>query len=377
MKQYIGIRCSKYGQVRIGIVEQEETLCFGQAVVAYNEHSVFFGRIVWQCDSLSSPEFLLSKIGEKPQDLSGEVKTKSELSESIDFCKPQNPFTIRLAHDDEIATAAHNEELVNQAFDFCRSCIKQHGLEMKLVDVEVLLDKSKMIFYFTAPTRIDFRELVKDLVREYRTRIELRQIGVRHETQMLGALGNCGMVICCRRYLKNFAPVTIKMAKEQNLFLNPAKISGVCGRLLCCLSYEQESYDAFHNAAPKIGKRYTTDKGLLKVIRTNMFKNSVTAVNEQSQEEEIALDEWEALHPVKAKGFDDSSDHGDQNMYGNYMDMGSEGHFEEDMDLTKLLDEEYQDPKNPHHQKNSKKNKNHYRPKEKNYKRASFDDSRE
>lgn len=377
MKQYIGIRCSKYGQVRIGIVEHEETLCFGQAVVAYNDNSIFFGRIVWQCSSLTSPEFLLSKIGEKPQDLNGEVKTKSELSESIDFCKPQNPFTIRLANEDEIVTAAHNDNLIEQAFNFCRSCIKQHGLEMKLVDVEVLLDKSKMIFYFTAPTRIDFRELVKDLVREYRTRIELRQIGVRHETQMLGALGNCGMVICCRRYLKNFAPVTIKMAKEQNLFLNPAKISGVCGRLLCCLSYEQESYDAFHNAAPKIGKRYMTDKGLLKVIRANMFKNTATVMTEQGQEEDINIDDWEKLHPVKAKGFDDSLDHAEQHMYGNYMDMGSETHFGEDMDLTKLLDEEYQEPKGQSQGKYVKKPKNHYRPKEKNYKRASFDESQE
>ena len=278
MKQYIGIRCSKYGQVRIGIVEREETLCFGQAVVAYNDNSIFFGRIVWQCSSLSSPEFLLSKMNEKNQEENGEVRAKSELSESIDFCKPQNPFTIRLAQEDEIVKATEHEELVEQAFEFCRNCIKNHRLEMKLVDVEILLDRSKMIFYFTAPTRIDFRELVKDLVREYRTRIELRQIGVRHETQMLGALGNCGMVICCRRYLKNFAPVTIKMAKEQNLFLNPAKISGICGRLLCCLSYEQDTYDAFHNAAPKIGKRYTTDMGILKVVRTNMFKNTVAEI---------------------------------------------------------------------------------------------------
>ena len=233
MKQYIGIRCSKYGQVRIGIVEAEQNLCFGQAVVAYNDSSIFFGRIVWQCNSLNSANFLLNKMNDKGQEENGEVRVKSELSESIDFCKPQNPFTIRLAHEDEI--------------------------------LKVLLDRSKMIFYFTAPTRIDFRELVKDLVREYRTRIELRQIGVRHETQMLGALGNCGMVICCRRYLKNFAPVTIKMAKEQNLFLNPAKISGICGRLLCCLSYEQDNYDNFHAQAPKIGKRYTTDLGMLKV----------------------------------------------------------------------------------------------------------------
>ena len=246
---------------------------------------------------------------------------------------------------------------------------------MKLVDVEVLLDKSKMIFYFTAPTRIDFRELVKDLVREYRTRIELRQIGVRHETQMLGALGNCGMVICCRRYLKNFAPVTIKMAKEQNLFLNPAKISGICGRLLCCLSYEQDTYDAFHSLAPKIGKRYTTDSGVLKVIRTNMFKNIVVVLNEQGQEQEIDVDEWKNLNPVKAQGFDDYPEHDEQGMYGSYMAMGTE-HYGEDMDLSKLLDEEYQEEK-PQYNKYARKSNYQYRSKEKQYKRASFDENQE
>ena len=375
MKQYIGIRCSKYGQVRIGIVEREETLCFGQAVVAYNDNSIFFGRIVWQCSSLSSPEFLLSKMNEKNQEENGEVRAKSELSESIDFCKPQNPFTIRLAQEDEIVKATEHEELVEQAFEFCRNCIKNHGLEMKLVDVEILLDRSKMIFYFTAPTRIDFRELVKDLVREYRTRIELRQIGVRHETQMLGALGNCGMVICCRRYLKNFAPVTIKMAKEQNLFLNPAKISGICGRLLCCLSYEQDTYDAFHNAAPKIGKRYTTDMGILKVVRTNMFKNTVAVLNEQGQEQEIDVDGWEGLHPVKTQGFDDCHEHDEQTAYGNYMSMGNDEHFGEDMDFSKLLDDEYQEERSQN--RYNRKPKPRYRQKEKQFKRASFDESHE
>lgn len=376
MKQYIGIRCSKYGQVRIGIVEADQKLCFGQAVVAYNDSSIFFGRIVWQCNSLNSANFLLNKMNDKTQEENGEARVKSELSESIDFCKPQNPFTIRLADEEEILKATEQEGLVAQAFEFCKACIKDHGLEMKLVDVEVLLDRSKMIFYFTAPTRIDFRELVKDLVREYRTRIELRQIGVRHETQMLGALGNCGMVICCRRYLKNFAPVTIKMAKEQNLFLNPAKISGICGRLLCCLSYEQDNYDNFHAEAPKIGKRYNTDLGMLKVVRTNMFKNMAVVVNEQGQEQEIDVDEWKTLNPVKAQGYDDYQEHDEQGMYGNYMSMGSDEHYGEDMDLSKLLDEEYQEEK-PQHNKYGRKPNNHYRTKEKHYKRASYDENQE
>ena len=172
---------------------------------------------------------------------------------------------------------------------------------MKLVDVEVLFDRSKMIFFFTAPTRIDFRDLVKDLVRQYRTRIELRQIGVRHETQMLGALGNCGMVCCCRRYLHKFAPVTIKMAKEQNLFLNPTKISGICGRLLCCLSYEQENYDTFHRSCPKLGKRYQTTSGPMRVLRSNMFRNTVVLLPDGGQEVEMTLEEWQALKPSRAE----------------------------------------------------------------------------
>ncbi len=166
---------------------------------------------------------------------------------------------------------------------------------MKLVDVEVYFDRSKIIFYFTAPTRVDFRELVKDLVKVYRTRIELRQIGVRHETQMIGGIGNCGQICCCRRFLRKFEPVTIKMAKDQNLFLNPAKISGVCGRLLCCLAYEENHYLEFQEQLPKIGKRYQTQKGLLRVVRANIFRQTITVLNEEGQEEEIPLSEWKSI----------------------------------------------------------------------------------
>ena len=134
-------------------------------------------------------------------------------------------------------------------------------------------------------------------MREYRARIELRQIGVRHETQMVGAVGNCGMVCCCRRYLRKFAPVTIRMAKEQNLFLNPAKISGICGRLLCCLSYEQDNYDHFHRMCPRLGKKYQTDKGPMKVLRANMFRNSLSVLTENNEEVELSLDDWQALSP--------------------------------------------------------------------------------
>lgn len=204
-----------------------------------------------------------------------------------------------LAGPEDIAAAADNRILSTGAGLFCKQCIRERNLDMKLVDVEVLHDRSKIIFYFTAPSRIDFRDLVKDLVRNYRTRIELRQIGVRHETQMLGALGNCGMSCCCRRFLRRFAPVTIKMAKEQNLFLNPAKLSGICGRLLCCLANEQENYEEFHRNCPKIGKRYQTTSGVMKVLRANLFRQSIMAVDDFGNEEEFQLDSWHSLAPQR------------------------------------------------------------------------------
>lgn len=204
---------------------------------------------------------------------------------------------LRLAHDEDLRIASENTALAALALTFCQECIRTRKLDMKLVDVEVYYDRSKIIFYFTAPARIDFRELVKDLVREYRSRIELRQIGVRHETQMVGAVGNCGMVCCCRRFLRKFAPVTIRMAKEQNLFLNPAKISGICGRLLCCLSYEQDNYDAFHHKCPRLGKKYQTSQGSMKVLRANMFRNTLSVLNENNEELEFSLDDWQGIEP--------------------------------------------------------------------------------
>ncbi|MDL2307725.1 hypothetical protein LJC48_06870 [Desulfovibrio sp. OttesenSCG-928-C06] len=215
-----------------------------------------------------------------------------------------------LAGPEDIAAAADNRILAASARLYCKECIRERELDMKLVDVEVLHDRSKIIFYFTAPARIDFRELVKDLVRNYHTRIELRQIGVRHETQMIGAVGNCGMTCCCRRYLRKFAPVTIKMAKEQNLFLNPAKLSGICGRLLCCLAYEQENYEEFHKRSPKIGKRYSTTQGTMRVLRANLFRQSIFTLDENNEEREMQLDEWEALEPHRQDSLPDA--HGER-----------------------------------------------------------------
>lgn len=201
----------------------------------------------------------------------------------------------RMASADDLVKRSENEDLARRARRFCRARIEGRALDMKLVDVEVFHDRSKVVFYFTAPGRVDFRDLVKDLVREFRTRIELRQIGVRHETQMVGALGNCGQVCCCRRFMRKFAPVTIKMAKEQNLFLNPVKISGICGRLLCCLSFEQTNYEEFHRRCPKLGKRFSTGLGQVKVLRANLFSETITVALETGEEREVALAEWEDL----------------------------------------------------------------------------------
>lgn len=212
-----------------------------------------------------------------------------------DFSAEDLKPVLRLATQEDLEQELSNKKLAQEAYKFCKERIEARELPMKLVDVEVCFDRSKIIFYFTAPTRVDFRELVKDLVKVYRTRIELRQIGVRHETQMIGGIGNCGQICCCRRFLRKFEPVTIKMAKDQNLFLNPAKISGVCGRLLCCLAYEENHYLEFQEQLPKIGKRYQTQKGLLRVVRANIFRQTITVLNEEGQEEEIPLSEWKSI----------------------------------------------------------------------------------
>ena len=169
---------------------------------------------------------------------------------------------IRLATEDDRRVEEKNRKKEKEAFQICLEKIHKHGLEMKLIDAEYTFDNNKVLFYFTADGRIDFRELVKDLAAVFRTRIELRQIGVRDETKIRGGIGICGRELCCHTYLSEFAPVSIKMAKEQNLSLNPTKISGVCGRLMCCLKYEEETYEDLNSHLPSVGDYVTTDDGL-------------------------------------------------------------------------------------------------------------------
>ena len=175
--------------------------------------------------------------------------------------QPLKPV-IRVATDEDEKVMERNKEKEAEAYVICKEKIAKHGLEMKLVAAEYTFDNNKLLFYFTADGRIDFRELVKDLASVFRTRIELRQIGVRDETKMLGGIGICGRELCCKSYLTDFVPVSIKMAKEQNLSLNPTKISGVCGRLMCCLKNEEEAYEELNSRLPHIGSHVKTAEGL-------------------------------------------------------------------------------------------------------------------
>ena len=196
---------------------------------------------------------------------------------------------IRMATPEDDIIEAANKKKEKEAFKICLEKIKKHNLEMKLIDVEYTFDNNKVLFYFTADGRIDFRELVKDLAAVFKTRIELRQVGVRDETKIVGGVGVCGRALCCHSYLSEFIPVSIKMAKEQNLSLNPTKISGVCGRLMCCLKNEEETYEYLNSKLPNVGDFVTTDDGLKgEVHSVNVLRQQVKViVTVEKDEKEI------------------------------------------------------------------------------------------
>ena len=186
---------------------------------------------------------------------------------------------IRIATPEDDAIEAKNREKEKEAFKICLEKIAKHKLEMKLIGTEYTFDNNKVLFYFTADGRIDFRELVKDLAAVFKTRIELRQIGVRDETKLIGGIGICGRPLCCSSYMSDFIPVSIKMAKEQNLSLNPTKISGVCGRLMCCLKYEEETYEYLNSRLPNVGDMVTTPEGLRgEVHSVNVLRQLVKVI---------------------------------------------------------------------------------------------------
>lgn len=204
----------------------------------------------------------------------GEVAKDPHDVPDSSIVKPLKTVT-RMADAVDVRRMQQNRADEKRAFSVCEERIAKHKLDMKLVDVEYTLDRNKILFYFTADGRIDFRDLVKDLAGVFRTRIELRQIGVRDESKMLGGLGICGQPFCCSRFLRDFQPVSIKMAKEQGLSLNPAKISGSCGRLMCCLAYEQPAYEYLNRITPGVGSIVKTPEGVGAVVETNVISGTL------------------------------------------------------------------------------------------------------
>ena len=230
----------------------------------------------------------------------GQVVVEPRMVEEEQIVAPLKDI-IRKANSVDLKQVEINKSKEKEAYKVCFKKIEEHGLPMKLVDVEYTFDANKIIFYFTADGRIDFRELVKDLAAIFRTRIELRQIGVRDEAKMLGGLGTCGRGLCCATFLGEFDPVSIRMAKEQNLSLNPTKISGICGRLMCCLKYESEAYETEKASFPPEGTLVTTPVGEGKVVSVNILKKKlVVEMKESKQQVEFKPDEIEIYYKEKA-----------------------------------------------------------------------------
>lgn len=205
----------------------------------------------------------------------------------------------REANEEELERFSQLPEFENRAFAICLELIERHSLEMRLVRVERFFNGSKIIFYFTADNRVDFRGLVKDLVQEFRTRVEMRQVGVRHETKMLGGMGTCGRELCCSSFIKKFDSVSIKMAKEQDLPLNPSKISGLCNRLLCCLTYEYDTYRQQRKGMPKPGRRIKIGDKAYKVRRQNPLQQSILVMTDKGEEKLLQHEEWQGYESMR------------------------------------------------------------------------------
>lgn len=208
----------------------------------------------------------------------------------------------RIATEADHKKREENRGLEQQAFDFCQICIKDLSLRMNLFSVESTFDTTKLTFFYTADGRVDFRELVKRLVKEYRIRIEMRQVGIRNQSKQCGGIGRCGREICCSSFMNNFEPVSIKMAKEQGLSLNPTKISGLCGRLMCCLTFENDTYRHLKKKLPKPGRMVDTDMGKGKIIRQNVLKGNVSVRLEDGTETEVSAEEIMKVHRGKPHG---------------------------------------------------------------------------
>ncbi|MCR4420350.1 MAG: stage 0 sporulation family protein [Clostridia bacterium] len=212
----------------------------------------------------------------------GEVVVGTKAVSEEEIVTPLRPVIRRVTAEDQEVLRS-NTALEKEAFAICQQKIREHGLPMKLVGAEYTFDRSRLTFYFTAEGRVDFRQLVRDLAAVFRTRIELRQIGVRDEAKLLGGLGGCGRELCCASFLGEFDPVSIRMAKDQNLSLNPVKISGICGRLMCCLRFENDLYEEARNGYPEIGQRVLLESGPGRVVGINVVKGTVTVELEESK----------------------------------------------------------------------------------------------
>ncbi len=247
---------------------------------------------------------------------------------------------IRKATGDDEEREKRNREKEKDAYKICQEKIAKHGLEMKLINAEYTFDNNKVLFYFTADGRVDFRELVKDLAGVFRTRIELRQVGVRDETKILGGMGICGRPLCCHTYLSDFAPVSIKMAKEQSLSLNPTKISGICGRLMCCLQNEALVYEEINRKLPRVGESVTTPDGLKGEVReTNVLKQLVKVVVEIDDEKELReyhVDELKFKPRHKKDRDEDKNQKGNKHGKNKDRNKKSREETEEELELEEL-----------------------------------------
>ena len=258
MTKVVGIRFRNVGKIYY-FNPKEYKMKIGDHVIVETARGVEYGRVV---------------LGPKEV---GEDEVIHPLKE-----------VLRVATQEDEEREQQNRQKEKEAFKICQKKIREHELDMKLIDAEYTFDNNKVLFYFTADGRIDFRQLVKDLAAIFKTRIELRQIGVRDETKILGGIGICGRCLCCHTYLSEFAPVSIKMAKEQNLSLNQTKISGVCGRLMCCLKNEQETYEELNKKLPGLGDTVTTPDGLQGTVQSvNVLRQLVKVVVEVNDEKEI------------------------------------------------------------------------------------------
>lgn len=272
----------------------------------------------------------------------GTVRTPVEDFSEEKIGEKQFTKIIRIANEADLDQDAENKGKEREAYLICKDKIKKHGLGMKLVQAEYTFDRNKLIFYFTADGRVDFRELLKDLAATFHTRIELRQIGVRDETKVLGGIGICGREVCCKTYLRNFGPVSVKMAKEQNLSLNPTKISGICGRLMCCLSNEEETYEHLNSTMPRQGATVETIDGKTGTVRNmNILRQKVLVLFEENDEREIKEYDVKDLKFKNTRGRTDNRNlENPDNAKEDEKSFGEDVSLDEEKELNELENEE-------------------------------------